>query len=900
MRRKNTFTFLALAFSLTTLSAYSRTIVNIENNTTISAYTDKEIIITGKTELHLTATPQPLVNSIVRLSSADSWLYIDNMRPALALDSILKYVYVNEAAAVNGTNVRVSIYKHGTLIMPCTSGFQPLIVYTGQNCTGDSAKYSIYTKYTSLGSFDNKIRSFKLKRGYMATLAASSDGTGYSRMFIANDEDVVFNILPTELDQVVSFIRAFKYEWISKKGWCGTGSGSITNCNQVDGTWVYSWSADQNSTSNLEYVPIRQNGGWPAWSEISGKQNTAHVLGFNEPDHTEQSNLTVAEAIAQWPEMLKTGFRVGTPACTNFTWLYQFMDSCKARNYRVDYVAVHAYWSKTPQNWYNDLKAIHDKTGRPLWITEWNNGANWTTEWWPTDSMECLTKQYNDIKAILNVLDTAHFVERYSIYNWVTDKRAMIINGALTPAGIYYRDNKPDVAFRDVNEVVPTYIYGGKPSLAVSFGTSKMTLTITDPNGEYFRGFILEKQLDGGAWTEFLHSDLSSLKYTTDTIDLSLANKVRYRVRSKMADGTLSEYSNEIGMDIADGGGSVQYGSIGVANITWNSVFFRDAYPSIPAIIVGSPTNKNSTVALSSRAKLINRATRFNLQLAPWSYQKVTGLTKEETVPYFVLEAGNYNFGGINAQAGKYSIGPAWTACTFATAFDTIPVVFTSQLISATNYATTVRVRNVTKTGFEARIMKETAITTLPSTESVSFIAMTPGTGVINHHSVRVGKTSTNAIGTVFSSIPFGDSIPNPLFIAQMQTCNDDTTATLRVLGYYPKYATVFKQREKSCGSSYQLGETGGFMVMDLDSNIPDDVQNPTDEVLQIYPNPVRDRICFSRNTDEGLKVEIFTLFGNLVKATLVSGNEIQVNDLPAGCYLLRLNGYRSQKFIKL
>src|SRR5665647_255712 len=127
--------------------------------------------------------------------------------------------------------------------------------------------------------------------------------------------------------------------------------------------------------------------------------------------------------------MLRTGLRIGSPACTNFSWLYQFMDSCKARNYRVDYVAVHGYWGgKTPQNWYNDLKYIHDRTGRPIWITEWNNGANWTSEWWPSDVPSQQAKQLADIKGILTVLDTAHFIERYSIYNWVEDKRAMILN----------------------------------------------------------------------------------------------------------------------------------------------------------------------------------------------------------------------------------------------------------------------------------------------------------------------------------------------------------------------------------------------------------------------------------------------------------------------------------------
>lgn len=129
-------------------------------------------------------------------------------------------------------------------------------------------------------------------------------------------------------------------------------------------------------------------------------------------------------------------------------------------NYRVDFVALHCYWGgKSPQNWYNDLKYIHERTGRPLWITEWNNGANWTTEWWP-DASKAYTdanarKQLNDLKGILQVLDTASFVERYFIYDWVQDCRAMVLNGQLTLAGAYYSANKSQIAYNGNREVVP-------------------------------------------------------------------------------------------------------------------------------------------------------------------------------------------------------------------------------------------------------------------------------------------------------------------------------------------------------------------------------------------------------------------------------------------------------------
>jgi hypothetical protein len=38
------------------------------------------------------------------------------------------------------------------------------------------------------------------------------------------------------------------------------------------------------------------------------------LLGFNEPNVHPQSNMTVEQAIADWPELMATGLRLGSPA----------------------------------------------------------------------------------------------------------------------------------------------------------------------------------------------------------------------------------------------------------------------------------------------------------------------------------------------------------------------------------------------------------------------------------------------------------------------------------------------------------------------------------------------------------------------------------------------------------
>lgn len=912
MKNKISLLLAAMVISHLVYSQAERTQLTITGaETTVSQYTDKEVILNGKSDLHITSNTciGALTNSIVRLNSDDSWLFFDNIRPTVAIDSLLKYVYVGENLAVNGSNVRVAIYNHGVVIMPHAPSFTPLTVYKGQELAGDSASYGLHTYYNSLGAFDNSIRSFRLKRGYMATLANNPDGSGYSRVFIADKEDLVFSELSYLLDETVSFIRVFKHEYVTKKGWCGTGSGGDVDVEKVKGTWWYSWSADRNSKTNQEYVPIKQNLGWPGWSEINNKQNVSHVLGYNEPNRPDQSNMTVEQALAAWPEYMKSGLRIGSPSPSdpfgsNGAWLYEFLDSCKARNYRVDYIVIHAYWAKSPQQWYNDLKYVHDRTGgMPIWITEWNNGANWTNETWPTADRSLSTanaaKQLNDLKAILNVLDTTSFVERYSIYNWVQDARAMLLNGNLTPAGEYYMNNKSRPAFNRKYEKIPTYTLNRNPRLTVSYGATTLSLQVNDGNGDYYRGFILEKKVGDGEFQVILDNDDRNIRNYSEPINVN-DGAVKFRVRTKLIDGSMSSYSPEIGMDVATGDKLVQFGKIGVRNLDWNSVFFSQAYDDIPSIVLGAASNNNISALISPRVKFVNKTSRFQIQASAWSYQNLSFLSEDELIPYLVVAPGLHDFGGVSALSGRATANANWTTVTFSTPFETVPVVLANQLIAGTTYATVVRIKDVTTTGFKIKIFKEDGVSSTPGTETISYVAFTQGEGVFpDGRRFKVGKTADNYVGTTAKLITHGDTIANAVFLAQMQSCNDEITAALRLFYLTDKAAYVFKQREKSVNSTAPATESAGWIVID-----PERVVQSVDQTsiarLRFSPNPVRDKIYFFDATLEGEAVSIYSLSGSLVKVITPNNGSADLSDLAPGYYLLKTRQYGTTKFVKL
>ncbi|KJD34680.1 hypothetical protein PK35_02625 [Tamlana nanhaiensis] len=437
----------------------------------------------------------------------------------------------------------------------------PLTVYTEDNYSGDSQTYAIFTRHYNLGVFDNNIKSFTLQQGYMVTLATSTDGTGYSRVFRADDADLEIASLQTEspyLNETISFIRVMALnDFVTKKGWAGWIQDEWT---AINASWRYDWSAGGNSSTNLEYVPIKQNLGWPGWGEIENKANVTHVLGYNEPDRPDQSNLENEVVIDNWKYFMNSGLRLGSPAHSDpYNGLSGFMAEAEANNYRVDFIAIHSYWSRDQQDWSWRLDNVWNAYQRPIWITEWNNGANWTTEAWPSGNRLAtdanVQKQLEDITYIVDLLESKPYVERYSFYNAVEDCRAavLIINDCwkannpdwenytwlddayvistwtdgcgentkvLTPAGEYLRNKNSAKAFNPATEYIPTWTpYTETLSYTISEDFQNVVLHWEGRNGELVNNYVVERRLSGeSTWSSFYDSPDYTVLSASDAI----------------------------------------------------------------------------------------------------------------------------------------------------------------------------------------------------------------------------------------------------------------------------------------------------------------------------------------------------------------------------------------------
>lgn len=216
---------LSLLLGVSLLSQAGNTNENVEQVTT-------PVTLGENIDYHITSsTPFAATGSIDISSDQQSVIIFDKLLPSKAKNYI-NHVTVNGAKAVNGTNCQLRIYRAGCMLLPY-SDQQPLSVFTENDFGGTKgSNYDVNTIY-SLGNdkeFNNKIRSFKLKRGYMVCFATQSNGQGYNRVFIADNADLEVTALPKVLSGRVSFIRISKWNNVIKRGWAGHWSDATGRC----------------------------------------------------------------------------------------------------------------------------------------------------------------------------------------------------------------------------------------------------------------------------------------------------------------------------------------------------------------------------------------------------------------------------------------------------------------------------------------------------------------------------------------------------------------------------------------------------------------------------------------------------------------------------------------------
>jgi Glycosyl hydrolase catalytic core len=189
--------------------------------------------------------------------------------------------------------------------------------------------------------------------------------------------------------------------------------------------WAYNWAASPNGTilPGLEYVPMLWGtdyiSGWASAASSAIESGSTHLLSFNEPDISTQSNLPPSEAaslhIANMNQFSSQA-QIGSPAVSNgvgssppmgITWLQQFFDAC-AGDCEVDFIAFH---------YYNDASQLDDFKSHVtdvVSIALENRISNvWLTEFGATGSDAAVASFLSEA---LTFLDNNNSIERYAYF----------------------------------------------------------------------------------------------------------------------------------------------------------------------------------------------------------------------------------------------------------------------------------------------------------------------------------------------------------------------------------------------------------------------------------------------------------------------------------------------------
>jgi hypothetical protein len=191
-------------------------------------------------------------------------------------------------------------------------------------------------------------------------------------------------------------------------------------------SWFYNWGISFNNTLNsavaaagIDFCPMAWNGlnADALRNYVAQHPDCQYLLAYNEPNLTDQANMTPAKAAELWPALKATatelGLKVVSPAMNYGTlagysdpidWLDEFFTLVPLSD--IDAIAIHCYMS-SPASVKSFVERFR-KYGKPIWMTEfcaWENN--------PTRD-----KQREYLCDVINYFEADPLVGRYAWFKY--------------------------------------------------------------------------------------------------------------------------------------------------------------------------------------------------------------------------------------------------------------------------------------------------------------------------------------------------------------------------------------------------------------------------------------------------------------------------------------------------
>jgi hypothetical protein len=543
--------------------------------------------------------------------------------------------------------------------------------------------------------------------------------------------------------------------------------------------------------------------------------------------------------------------------------------------------------------------------------------------------------------AVINKLDEAPWVERFSVYGAVENKRdienrtgssqTITIDGASrtfaanapTPAGEVYRDLHAKLAYNPAVEFIPIYPTFKKP--ATTFNTNflissgQVRIMGKDENGEYFDSVRVDKKVGTGQWTYVTSAKTIPSYGLIAKWDATVTEPVTYKLSYFYCNETAPRFSDEASIDLSIATPApARFGKVTIARNDASNVIYTK-FPAKTAIpVLGAASN----VTLYSGTNLfvptigdLDSAT-FRINAVPYGYlydyNKTTleslAFTGSAEVPYLLVDSTETSLGEMSIESGIVGgVKDDWVVVQFKNPFAEAPLVFPTVLTSANYTANSApvvaRVRNITATGFELRLTREGKITKAWVAEKVAYAAIPVGDYIIPYTEgvknkdlhIVAGLTAANLAATARQH-QFTTAFPVvPSYILSLQTSGDDWCSTLSFR--QPAVGSIRYQKigeqSKEIAPTYGNDQVGFLAIYVTDNTIGVPTVTAGEGGLTLVQDGASIQVKAAATT--------FTLYAVDGTALLTApvGERIEIGFLPTGSYIIRTTGGASIKFVK-
>ena len=303
-------------------------------------------------------------------------------------------------------------------------------------------------------------------------------------------------------------------------------------------SWAYNWGNTQNAqaalwfdSNDMDYCTMAWNAGYNKATireYVAAHPKTKYLLAYNEPNLTDQANMTPQKAAESWPELVafakELGLHLVSPAMNYGTlsgysdpikWLDEFFAQPGVSLSDVEAIAIHCYMS-SPSAVKNYVE-MFKKYGKPIWMTEF-------CAWDPVPSN--VEKQMDYMCAVLNYFEQEEAVERYAWFmprtSDAVDKAPymqLLTHGSpveLTDLGVLFTQ------FSSFDKKAYLPIVGGVGAHQyVGVSTDNISLRVDSERKPYIQN------IQEGMWAEYqvyVAQNKSMLKLTYATVVNSVVN----------------------------------------------------------------------------------------------------------------------------------------------------------------------------------------------------------------------------------------------------------------------------------------------------------------------------------------------------------------------------------------